>query len=258
VTLTNNEATDVLVSGISSSNREITLSQVSLPQTLPAGQSLEVSVFFTPTATGWTGGDVVFTSDLSNPIFDLKVAGTGVKSEAMTASPSTLSFGQVAIGSSSTEAVVLTNDGFSNVTISALQATGSGFSMSGPALPLTLSAGQNFTVNVTFTPQAAGMDGGSLFVTGPRLNIPLTGTGTATQYSVSLSWNYSPDVVGYNVYRCINANGKYSKINSNLDANTAYTDSTVVSGQIYDYVNTAVNSEGQESAYSTPAQAVIP
>jgi fibronectin type 3 domain-containing protein len=47
-------------------------------------------------------------------------------------------------------------------------------------------------------------------------------------------------------------------INSSLDGTTAYTDSTVVSGQTYYYVATALNSDSQESGYSNQAQAVVP
>jgi fibronectin type 3 domain-containing protein len=61
--------------------------------------------------------------------------------------------------------------------------------------------------------------------------------------------------MGYNVYRSTAANGKYSKINSTVNPNTAYVDSTVVSGQTYYYAATSVSSAGQESALSTPAVA---
>jgi fibronectin type 3 domain-containing protein len=47
-------------------------------------------------------------------------------------------------------------------------------------------------------------------------------------------------------------------INSSLDSTTAYNDSTVVSGQTYYYVVTAVNASSLESGYSNQVQAVIP
>jgi fibronectin type 3 domain-containing protein len=44
-----------------------------------------------------------------------------------------------------------------------------------------------------------------------------------------------------------------------LNANTAYTDSTVVTGLTYYYEATSVNASGQESSLSTPAvQATVP
>ena len=60
------------------------------------------------------------------------------------------------------------------------------------------------------------------------------------------------------MYRAGQSGGPYTKINSGLDANTAYTDGSVVGGQTYYYATTAVNSNGQESSYSNLAPAVIP
>jgi hypothetical protein len=259
VTLTNSGETSVTVSEITPSSSEFTTSDLSLPLDLPAGQSVELTVSFTPSATGGAGGTIKFSSNASNATLLLVVRGSGESSTPVTASPSTVSFGQIATGTSSTIPVVLTNDRSWKLTLSAIQTTGTGFSMSGPTLPLTLSAGQSVTVNVTFTPPAAGTDGGSLFVSGPALAVPLTGTGTVTPNSVNLFWNASSDVAGYNVYRGLSATGTFSKINSTLDSNTAYTDSTVISGQTYYYAATSVSSAGQESSLSTPpVQAVVP
>jgi fibronectin type 3 domain-containing protein len=87
----------------------------------------------------------------------------------------------------------------------------------------------------------------------------MTGTGTAPiQHTVDLAWNASADAVGYNIYRGTVSSGPYTMINSSLDSTTTYTDSTVVSGQTYYYVATAVNSESQQSGYSNQATAVIP
>jgi hypothetical protein len=260
VSITNNGQTSVTVSGMAVSNSEFTPSSLSLPLVLLAGQSINLNVSFAPAATGWTGiGEINLSSNASNPTFALGVEGTGVSSESLTASPSIVSFGQVLKGTSSTVPVVLTNALSQKVTLSAIQTMGSGFSFSGPALPLILGAGQSVTVNVTFAPKGARTEGGSLFVVGLRLAVPLTGTGIVTPYSVNLFWNSSSDVVGYNVYRSTAASGTYSKINSALDSNTAFTDSAVVSGQTYYYAATSVSSSGQESTRSTPpVQVAIP
>ncbi len=367
VPVTNTGTTSVTVSGTTVTDSEFTTSQLSLPLTLLAGQSVNVSVSFTPKALGWAGGTIKFSSNASNATLTLQVEGGGVSSEAVTARPSIVSFGQVAIGASSTLPIVLTNARPWNVTLWPLQTAGSEFSIStsGGTFPLTLGRGQSVTLNVTFAPRSVGTTGGSLYIPGPALAIPLiatgkagaaagqltvtpaalnfgsvpdgttatqsislsatgssvtisssassssqfvldgttlpltvipgqsvslnvaftpqssgtvsgslsfasnasnsgtpeslTGVGTATQYSVNLSWNPSSDVMGYNVYRSTAANGKYSKINSSVNPNTAYTDSTVVSGQTYYYAATSVNSSGQESARSTPpVEAAIP
>jgi len=360
VTVSNTGQTSVTISGIAVSNSEFAAPGLNLPLTLPAGQSVDVSISFTPMALRWTGGTIKLASDASNATLTLDVGGTGVTGESVTASPAAVSFGQVAIGASSTLPIVLTNARPWNVTLWPLQTAGSEFSIStsGGTFPLTLGRGQSVTLNVTFAPRSVGTTGGSLYIPGPALAIPLiatgkagaaagqltvtpaalnfgsvpdgttatqsislsatgssvtisssassssqfvldgttlpltvipgqsvslnvaftpqssgtvsgslsfasnasnsgtpeslTGVGTATQYSVNLSWNPSSDVMGYNVYRSTAANGKYSKINSSVNPNTAYTDSTVVSGQTYYYAATSVNSSGQESSLSTP------
>ena len=81
----------------------------------------------------------------------------------------------------------------------------------------------------------------------------------AAAHTANLTWDASTSrVVGYNVYRGANPNGPYTKINSTLDPNTSYSDSTVQAGQTYYYLTTAVDKDGVESAYSNQTEAVIP
>jgi fibronectin type 3 domain-containing protein len=87
-------------------------------------------------------------------------------------------------------------------------------------------------------------------------------TVTITQtapHSVSLNWSPSTSsVAGYNVYRSAQAAGPFTKINSNLDTATVYTDNSVLAGRTYYYAITAVASAGLESTYSNITQAIIP
>ncbi len=361
--LTNSGQTSVTISAVTVSGSGFSVSGLALPAVLAAGQRVNLSVIFAPARTGWVSGSVTVTSNASNPTLQLGLHANGVSSDPLTAAPSSLSFGQVTVGSNSALSVVLTNAGSGSETLTAFQTVGSSFSVSGPTLPVVLSRGQSITLSVTFAPQAAGVTSGSVFVPGPGLNIPLTGTGTtptvgqltispgtlsfgnvdigtpttqpstisatggtvtissassssslfsisgasfpltlnvgqstqinvvfdpttasavsatltlisnasnskatesltgtgvSPQYSVSLSWNASTSsVTGYNVYRGT-AVGSYSKINTTLDPNTTYTDSTVVSGATYYYAATAVDSSGQESTYSSPVQVAVP
>ena len=177
VVLTNPGSNPVTVSSMAMSGVEFGISSLNLPLTLAAGQSTSFNVTFTPTTNGWEGGTATFTTNTST--VKLWLAGTGVTADAITASPSSLSFNNVKVGSSSTQAVVLTN-GHLPTTINNFQMSNSAFTVSGPSTPLTLSAGQSITLNVTFSPQSAGIAGGSVFAGGPRLNVPLTGTGTTS------------------------------------------------------------------------------
>jgi hypothetical protein len=79
-------------------------------------------------------------------------------------------------------------------------------------------------------------------------------------HSVSLNWtaSTSSNVIGYNVYRGIVAGGPYFQLNSSALVVTSFTDTAVQPGQTYFYVTTAIDNNGNESAYSNQAQAVIP
>lgn len=84
----------------------------------------------------------------------------------------------------------------------------------------------------------------------------LTSTGL---HVVLLSWTASTSsgVGGYNVYRGTTSGGPYTLLAS-AGTVTGYTDTTVVSGQTYFYVVTALGAGNIESAYSTQSQATIP
>jgi fibronectin type 3 domain-containing protein len=137
------------------------------------------------------------------------------------------------------------------------------FTISGLALPLTLTAGQIASFTVSFKPRASGAASanGSFNSNASNSSVAqaLSGTGAAApQHSVALSWNPSSStVVGYNIYRGSASGGPYSKINA-MNADTTYTDSSVQSGQTYFYVTTATDGSGNESANSNQAQVVIP
>ena len=76
-------------------------------------------------------------------------------------------------------------------------------------------------------------------------------------HQVSLSWDASASANGYNVYRSTQSGGPYNKINPTLDATTDFADLSVVAGQTYYYVTTAVESV-LESGYSNEVQVSIP
>jgi fibronectin type 3 domain-containing protein len=148
--------------------------------------------------------------------------------------------------------------------VSSVGVSGSQFSVSGISLPVTIAAGSSVSFQVAFAPQTAGAASSSITFVSNAANSPtaqsLSGTATAPQHSVALSWNTSTssDVVGYNIYRGTVSGGPYTRINSSLTTAPYSTDSTVQGGQTYYYVTTAVDSTGIESIYSNQVQALIP
>jgi len=85
------------------------------------------------------------------------------------------------------------------------------------------------------------------------------GGSVAGSHPVTLTWAASgSSVAGYNIYRATVSGGPYTKLNSVLITGITYTDATIVAGQTYYYVATAVTSGGTESAYSNEASAPVP
>lgn len=259
-TVTNTGGSSATISQVSISGTGFTLSGVTTPITLGAGQGTSFHVIFTPTSANGASGNVVVTSNASNPSLSISLSGTGTSTPGQLAvSPSTLALGSVVVGTSGTASGSLTASGAS-VTVTSAGTNNSAFSLSGLTLPATIPAGQSVPFTVTFSPQSTGAASATLSFSSNAQNSPttetLTGTATAAPtHDVALSWNAStsPDISGYNVYRAVYANsacGSFSKINPSLTASTLYTDSVVVDGTVYCYATTAVTSSNEESGYS--------
>ena len=179
-TVTNTGGSSVTISQVGISGTGFSLSGITAPVTLTAGQSATFSATFTPTSAGGSSGNITITSNASNPALSIPLSGTGVAAGALGSSPSSLSFGNVIVGSNQSLSETLTNTGASSVTISQVGISGTGFSLSGIATPATLATGQSATFAVTFTPGSAGSITGNVTVTStasnPTLAIPLSGT----------------------------------------------------------------------------------
>ena len=180
----------------------------------------------------------------------------------LTPSPSLVNFGNGVVGVAETQNVTLTNTGNSNLSISAVSASGAGFSANGGA-NVTLMPNQSANVTITFDAASIGPAAGNVMVTsnGAALQIALAGTGVSTpvQHSVALHWNPSTSaVVGYYVYRGDGLNGALSRLIASTTPTTNYTDGTVLSGQSYNYAVTSVDSNKVESTYSNQSAVTIP
>jgi hypothetical protein len=189
-------------------------------------------------------------------------SGSGGTPGQLRVDPATMNFGNVAVGDSARQTGTLTA-GNADVTVTSAVWDGQGYSVTGVVFPFTVPAGNIAHYTVTFAPQAAGNSSGRILFTSNASNASgpqaFTGTGTqSTQHSVSLTWNPSTNVVGYNVYRGTQPGGPYTKLNSALQLTTNYTDSQVASGSTYYYVATSVDSNDAESVYSNQTQAVVP
>lgn len=264
LTLSNPGSANLIISQATVTGVGYSLSGLTLPLTLAPNQSAQFTVGFAPSAAGSVTGSISIVSNAPNSPAVVSLSGSGVAPVLqLSASPTSLSFGNINVGSNTSLPVTLTNTGNSNVSVSQINVTGAGFSFTGLALPVTLSAGQAANFSVVFAPTISGSLTGSASVVSTATNSPatisLSGTGVLVSHSVALSWTASTStVVGYYVYRGSQTGGPYTKLNATAVTLTTYTDSTVLSGQTYFYVTTAVDSNNVESVFSNEITATIP
>ncbi len=157
--------------------------------TLAASASCTVNVVFGPTVAGTRSATLNFNdSDTGSPQ-TVAVSGVGTSSGgSVTASPSSLSFGTVFVGSSSaSQTGTLSNTLSSSITISSVAISGTNagdFSIATKTCGASLAAAGSCTASVVFKPTAAGTRSAVLSFTDSATNSPqsiaLTGTGSST------------------------------------------------------------------------------
>ncbi len=179
-TVTNTGQSSLTISQITVTGTGFGITGISAPLTLGVGESANFTVQFSPTATGAVSGNIAFATD--DGTVNIPLSGTGVQAGSLTASPTSINFGSVVIGSAASQTVTLKNTGGENVTVTAGTVSGAGFSDSGLSLPLTLAPNQTSTFTVSFSPTVTGAVNGNVALTvsgAPELDIALAGTGIA-------------------------------------------------------------------------------
>jgi len=260
--LTNTGSAKLTVSHATVTGSGFSITGLTLPLVLKPGQSFTFQASFAPRSVGNDSGAIALISDASDPHLTVPVAG-GAPSSQLTLVPASINLGNVAVGSKAQQTCQLVASGAS-VTVSSVQLNGSEFTITGITFPVTIPAGQSVSFTATFAPRTPGQASGRALFTSDASDSPtvqsLAGTGVAApQYNVNLAWDASSShVVGYNVYRGTQHGGPYPLRLVFLNPNTTYRDSSVVSGQTYYYVVTAVNAKHRESSDSNEVKVVIP
>ncbi len=205
VQVTNKGTVSGTITGISVQGTGFQL--INPPSTVPTllpGASTSFTIGFTPAKVGTQTGTLVVGSD----VFTLSGQGLGpALTFAYNSSVGTIAVGvngavvftPVAVSRSETLTFILTNSGTTSATVSNISTSSTNtpnpFSVTAPALPLVLAAGQSTQFPVTFTPAIVGTVTGSLLI--DTTAVPMEGTGTTPptlpSYTISgLSGTISP------------------------------------------------------------------
>lgn len=263
ITVTNTGTGTLTVTSATVTGTGFSSGGAAFPLNLTAGQSANVAITFSPATAGSYSGSVSFPSNAATQAGAVTLTGTATTTQTVVLNPSVtnLTFGNIVVGSSSSQTVKLTNAGNATATVSAVNISGAGISVTGVAAGTTVAAGANVTATVIFAPISAGSVPGTVAFVSNAANSPATITVSGTgvlQHSVDVSWtaSTSTNVVSYNIYRGTISGGPYTLIGS--ASTTTFTDGNALSGLTYFYVVTAVDNNGIESVFSSEAPATIP
>lgn len=157
---------------------------LALPSSVSVAAGATSATFIVSAASSATTGTITLTASLagSSKLTSLQVVAPA---SALSTNPSSLAFGNVTDGTTSTKMVTLSVAGSSAVVVNSASVTGSGFSLARASLPATLNPGQTLTFTINFSPSTATAAAGSLQINSnssstPNLSVALSGTGVAS------------------------------------------------------------------------------
>lgn len=164
---------------------------------LAAGASCALNVTYSPAAAGSDSGQLTFSYTGGNLTVAMSGTGTAAATANVSVTPTSLSFGNVTVGTTSgAQAVTVNNTGGAAAAGVAVASGSSEFPVSGNTCGATLNAGASCTFNVAYAPNGAGADNATVTVsyTGGSAPVAVSGTGTA---AATANLSASPPVAAF-------------------------------------------------------------
>ena len=212
------------------------------PFALLPGDSVSITVRFSPTAAGQLSTTLPFSYTLGLQHFsaDIPLAGTGVNLINISITPASVNFGSVTVGQTLDKTITITNQSSSTGnltgTVGSLSAP---FSIVSGGGAINLTPGQSQSVVVRFSPTTTGAANQNLSIThnatnqNSPMNVLLSGTGTASAISISVSptsVNFGNVDVGQTFDKTITITNQSSSANLTGNVGTLSPPFSVVSG----------------------------
>lgn len=145
------------------------------------GGSCAIQVSFTPGQTGTSTGQLTINANISGGQISIPLSGMGISAGIVTASPGTLSFGQIQIGTTSPSLpVTVENAGGTAIPLTSVTVTPP-FVVATNGCSSSLAANSDCALSLTFAPTQAGDVNGSLVLTDDAgtQTVVLSGTGAS-------------------------------------------------------------------------------
>ena len=197
VAIANSGSTTATITGDSVTGAGFTVVGTSLPMSIRAGRRATIQVRFAPQGAGSVSGKLTLMGGSGSLVVSLTGSGVSRNGSSDTgagyisATPLTAQFGSIPVGTQNTQSVQLTNTGSSSVTISSVTASGTGFSVSGIATPVSIAAGATRQFAIGFSPTTTGSASGAVTIASTAsdssLSIATSGTGATTTRVLTVS-----------------------------------------------------------------------
>src|SRR5262249_27609572 len=126
VQLSNTGNSSVTITQLTASGAGISVSGISGQVTLAPSQTLPITVSYAPVTAGPTTGSITVTNN-DGVNASASVTGTAVQA-SLGVTPTSVSFGSLLTGRTSTQTIQLKNTGTASLTVSQASVTGAGFS----------------------------------------------------------------------------------------------------------------------------------
>lgn len=199
----------VTVSSASMSNAAFSISSLVMPFSIAAGTTNYFAVGFKPTTSGTVTGTLTLKNSSGTVLLTVSLSGAGAGSTSststpqLTSTPSSVSYGTVAVGNKLTQTLMIKNVTSSSVPVASIVISNPAFSISSLTMPFSIAAGVTNYFAVGFKPTAAGSFTGSLIMKNSAgtvlATVPLSGTGsspTSSLVSSLSSLSFGSETVG--------------------------------------------------------------
>lgn len=183
VTVSNNGALALKVTAVEMPSSDFLETDTCQSGSIAAGSSCTIAVSFRPTTTGAISGTMLIKANVYGGQLNVTLNGTGTTSGSMTVAPVSLTFGSVAVNTTSAALQVMaTNSGTTSVAISSAVLTTPFVLSSDSCSGTTLAASSSCQMKVEFAPTTSGAASGTLTLTDTAgtQTVNLSGTGAAT------------------------------------------------------------------------------
>jgi hypothetical protein len=200
VAVTNNGKATVTLTQVAVSGTGFGFAGPNLPLTLGPQQTATLAVSLSPQGAGSFGGSLTGSGwsawgghgTVHYGGITVALSGTGYSTTpGFLTAPSSLSLGNVPIGSSQTQILTLSNSGGSSLTVSGVTVSSSAFTVGGLSFPYILAPGSSTNLSVVFAPTTVGnySSTASLSSTAsdPSVSVSLSGSATSSNGTLNVT-----------------------------------------------------------------------